>query len=189
MSEEKKDASCPIQEAPLKIKKVTFWQQYRRKPLGMIGLAIVVIYVLGALAAPLITNYDPTKDLFLADNLAAPSWMRGLSAKYKNAPPTIEKAVGVDGWTVTEGLDYPLSPTTYDDDEFVKIELPSGKRRSFGRPDDSASEGALPGIHGRANSGACRHQHSCQVRLSPQNSSSLTAMIHRIRSTSLSITR
>ena len=59
MSEEKKDASCPIQEAPLKIKKVTFWQQYRRKPLGMIGLAIVVIYVLGALAAPLITNYDP----------------------------------------------------------------------------------------------------------------------------------
>ena len=34
------------------------------------------------------------------------------------------RTVGVDGWTVTEGLDYPVSPTTYDDDEFVKIELP-----------------------------------------------------------------
>ncbi|HPU96149.1 MAG TPA: hypothetical protein PK488_04725, partial [Bacillota bacterium] len=101
-----------VQEPPKKLKKVTFWQQYRRKPLGMIGLTIVIVYVLAAIAAPLITQYDPTKDLFLADNLAAPLWMRNLSAKYKDAPVTISKLVGLEDWTVTEGTDYGFTDAT-----------------------------------------------------------------------------
>lgn len=106
-------------------RKVTFWQQYRRKPMGMFGLAIVVIYVLSALFAPLITNYDPTKDLFLADNLAAPAWLGKISPKYRNMPPTIIKEAGVDGLTVVDGVDYPLSEAEYDNQQFMKIELPA----------------------------------------------------------------
>ena len=114
-----------VQEPPKKLKKVTFWQQYRRKPLGMIGLTIVIVYVLAAIAAPLITQYDPTKDLFLADNLAAPLWMRNLSAKYKDAPVTISKMVGLEDWTVTDGTDYGFAGTTYEDEEFMLIEMPA----------------------------------------------------------------
>lgn len=115
--------SVNAQQAPRRLKKVTFWQQYRRKPLGMIGLFIVIVYVLAAAAAPIITQYKPD-ELFLADNLAAPSWMRNLSAKYKDAPVTFTRIIGKDDWTISEGADFPLSETKYDEQDFMLIEMP-----------------------------------------------------------------
>lgn len=116
-------SACKVE--PAKIKKVTFWQQYRRKPMGMVGLGIVVLYVLIALAAPLVAKYDPMKDLFLADNLAAPTWMRSLSQKYRNAPPTITSTTGFEEWTVTQGVEYPFTSTSYDDKDYLLVELPA----------------------------------------------------------------
>jgi len=91
----------------------------------MLGLCIVVVYVLAAIAAPIITQYDPTKDLFLADNLAAPLWMKNLSEKYKDAPVTISKTVDLDGWNVTEGADFSITKTTYDEEDFMLIDMPA----------------------------------------------------------------
>ncbi|NLA07192.1 MAG: hypothetical protein GX872_06120, partial [Firmicutes bacterium] len=66
----------------------TFWEQYRRKPLGMIGLAIVLVYVFVAIFAPFLTRYSP-KQILLADRIAAPIWFRSVVPQYKDAPPTI----------------------------------------------------------------------------------------------------
>jgi len=38
---------------------LTFWEQYRRNTQGMIGLAIVLVYVLVAVFAPYIAPHDP----------------------------------------------------------------------------------------------------------------------------------
>ncbi|NMB13000.1 MAG: hypothetical protein GX977_12060, partial [Firmicutes bacterium] len=48
-------------------KPLTFWEQYKRKPQGMVGLGIVLVYVLVALFAPIIAPHDPMNDLYLAD--------------------------------------------------------------------------------------------------------------------------
>ncbi len=49
------------------------WLLFRRNHLAMIGLVTVIVLVVGSLAAPLITRYDPTAQK-LSDRLAAPSW-------------------------------------------------------------------------------------------------------------------
>ena len=58
--------------APAAPRPLTFWEQYRRKPQGMLGLAMVLVYVLVAIFAPVIAPYDPLSDLYLADSVAAP---------------------------------------------------------------------------------------------------------------------
>ncbi len=49
------------------------WLLFRRNHLAMIGLVTVIVLVVGSLAAPLITRYDPTAQE-LSNRLAAPSW-------------------------------------------------------------------------------------------------------------------
>ncbi|MGI6517865.1 MAG: ABC transporter permease subunit [Bacillota bacterium] len=85
-------------------KPLTFWEQYRRKPQGMVGLGIVIVYFLVAIFAPWIAPYDPMEDLYLADRLAAPAWITKTSAKFKDAPPTMRTYLGVDDW-VREQVD------------------------------------------------------------------------------------
>ena len=79
----------------------TFWEQYRRKPLGMVGLAIVVLYVFVAVFAPFLTRYTP-KEILLADRIAAPIWFRSVVPQYSDAPSTIRTALGPSEWSVSE---------------------------------------------------------------------------------------
>lgn len=48
-------ASLPPRVAP----RLEVWRRYRRNRLALVGLAVVAVEVLAALAAPLITRYDP----------------------------------------------------------------------------------------------------------------------------------
>jgi hypothetical protein len=79
----------------------TFWEQYRRKPLGMVGLSIVIVYVFVAIFAPFLTPYNP-KQILLADRIAAPIWFRSVLPKYDDAPSTIRTTLGPDEWAVSE---------------------------------------------------------------------------------------
>lgn len=50
----------------------------RRNKRGLIGLAIIVVYSLVALAAPFLTPYDPISTINVGGSLARPSWARFL---------------------------------------------------------------------------------------------------------------
>lgn len=56
---------------------VDFWRALRRDPLGMVGLAIVVVIVLTAIFANFIVPYDPDR-IMAGGRLAAPSWAHWL---------------------------------------------------------------------------------------------------------------
>ncbi len=77
---------------------LTFWEQYRRKSQGMVGLGIVLVYVIIAVFAPWVAPYDPKNDLYLADASAAPAWMSKVSARFRDCPPTIRLKLGYDDW-------------------------------------------------------------------------------------------
>ncbi len=100
---------------------LTFWEQYRRKSQGMVGLAIVAVYVIVAVFAPWIAPYNPKDDLYLADASAAPVWMSKLSAKFRDCPPTIRLKLGFDEWNQEELGAATLSP--FDDGEGSGIQL------------------------------------------------------------------
>ena len=82
-----------------KIGAPTFWEQYRRKPLGMVGLAIVSLYVFVAIFAPYLTPYTP-KEILLADRIAAPAWFRSILPKFADAPSSVRISLGSQEWTV-----------------------------------------------------------------------------------------
>jgi len=50
-----------------------FWSSYRRNPMGIIGVGILVFFIAAALLAPYATSYDPTQ-VFISDILQPPSW-------------------------------------------------------------------------------------------------------------------
>ncbi|MDD4792009.1 MAG: hypothetical protein PHP20_03010, partial [Firmicutes bacterium] len=104
-------------------KPLTFWEQYRRKPQGMVGLGIVIVYVLVALLAPFIAPYDPMEDLYLADRLAAPAWMAKTSAKFKDAPPTMRMNLGVDEWVREQVDGISISPCEFPYHDGVGMEI------------------------------------------------------------------
>ena len=100
--ENQETARTTVSAAP---RPLTFWEQYRRKPQGMLGLGIVLVYVLTAVLAPVIAPYDPLSDLYLADSVAAPAWLTRVSSKYRDLPPTIKLDLGYGEWEIekTEG--------------------------------------------------------------------------------------
>jgi len=77
------------------------WKEYRRNRLGMIGAAIVAIFVLVAVFAPLLTPYDPIRDNFIAEPFALPAWYT-VFPQYSDYPPnelfTIEPALDANNW-------------------------------------------------------------------------------------------
>ena len=106
-------------------KPLTFWEQYKRKPQGMVGLGIVLVYVLVALFAPIIAPHDPMNDLYLADSIAAPAWMSKLGGKYQGLPPTLRFSLGHDQWNIakTHGVD--ISPWKRDAGDGIEIIMPA----------------------------------------------------------------
>lgn len=110
----------------------SFWAQYRRKPLGVAGLVMVAVYVLAAVFAPLLTPYDPQKDLYLADRLAAPAWAGSVIARYRGAPPTFARSIGPRDWHVERTEGGKLSSREVEGRQVGVIELtaPSGDSKA-----------------------------------------------------------
>lgn len=53
-----------------------FWKEYRKHRMGIIGLAIIALYVGIAVGAPLIAPYDPSPSNKIAPSFLAPGWMQ-----------------------------------------------------------------------------------------------------------------
>lgn len=49
------------------------WQRFCEHPLGLVGLAVIVLLIVVAICAPLLTSYDPIAQN-MANRLAPPSW-------------------------------------------------------------------------------------------------------------------
>ena len=103
---------------------LTFWEQYRRKSQGMVGLAIVLAYVLVAVFAPFLAPYDPMNDLYLADMLAAPAWLSKLSTRYRDCPPTIRLRLGLDDWTQEDLGGAVVSSYEHEEGQGIQFDLP-----------------------------------------------------------------
>jgi len=104
---------------------LTFWEQYRRKPQGMVGLGIVLVYVLVAVFAPVIAPYDPMNDLYLADSIAAPAWFANVFSKYRGLPPTIRLSLGHEDWEVEKSEAISIVPLEHGDKDGIEIFMPA----------------------------------------------------------------
>ena len=61
------------------VKRLTnFVKAVLKEPRGVVGVAIIVLFILVALAAPLMTPYDPYRDEYLAGDYSAPFWLKAL---------------------------------------------------------------------------------------------------------------
>ena len=83
-----------------------FWEEFRRKKIGMVGLFILVFFVTMAIFAPWLSPYDPLAPKRVADGFAMPQWVT-VFPQFKDLPSTHrmtlywEKEAGSDfikGW-------------------------------------------------------------------------------------------
>lgn len=74
-----------------------FGQEFISKPQGRTGLIMLGIFLFIALAAPIITKYDPIDDLYLAESMAKPAWVRVFSAN-RNLPVTVHTKLSSHNW-------------------------------------------------------------------------------------------
>jgi len=91
-----------------------FWEEYRHNKIGLAGLAILGVYILVAIFAPLLTPYDPISSKDIADGYSVPEWMAFFS-QYKHLPRTMEISMK---WIVTEASDA-VSVIKNEDNELV----------------------------------------------------------------------
>ncbi|MCW4032836.1 MAG: hypothetical protein NWF08_05535, partial [Candidatus Bathyarchaeota archaeon] len=78
-----------------------FLTVYKNSKLGMAGAIMLSLFIFFAIAAPLLTPYEPIKDTYLADSVAMPLWM-AMVPEYKNAPRTTEIKFNASDWTIDE---------------------------------------------------------------------------------------
>jgi len=80
------------------------WKEYARSKLGMVGAAILIFFIFVAVAAPLLTPYDPIRDNFIAEPFALPGWYAAFP-QYQDYPPNLQFAVNpllnADNWAAT----------------------------------------------------------------------------------------
>ncbi len=79
-----------------------FWEEFRRKKIGLFGLAILMFFVGMALLAPLLTPYDPLQKERVAESFAMPGWMT-IFPENRDLPTT--KVTPID-WSITEGEEF-----------------------------------------------------------------------------------
>ncbi|UCC32984.1 MAG: hypothetical protein JSW53_04110, partial [Candidatus Bathyarchaeota archaeon] len=51
-----------------------FWTEYRHNKVGVVGLAIILVYAFVAIFAPWLTPYDPLTPEAIAQGFAMPEW-------------------------------------------------------------------------------------------------------------------
>jgi peptide/nickel transport system permease protein len=124
------------EERKIYVRRITgFWDEFKRKKIGLVGLTLIIFFVSMALLAPWLTPYDPILQPRLAQSFARPEWITIFPGN-ENLPRTREVSVNwkadrgqefVQGWgnfvnisyqatgmqTVVVGLSYKF---TYDND-------------------------------------------------------------------------
>lgn len=65
-----------------------FWSSYKRSKMGMVGLAILILFLIMAIFAPILSPYHPIDDRFLAEGIALPAWYR-IFPQYSRYPETM----------------------------------------------------------------------------------------------------
>jgi peptide/nickel transport system permease protein len=78
-----------------------FWEDYRRNKIGLMGIAILIMFISVSLLAPWLTPYHPTQSKYLAESLAMPKWVTILP-QFSDLPPTMEILAC---WNVQNGSD------------------------------------------------------------------------------------
>jgi len=76
-----------------------FWEEFRRKKIGLAGLFIVLVFVFMAIFAPWLTPYDPLASERVADGFAVPQWMM-IFPQYADLATTRATSIY---WEVEEG--------------------------------------------------------------------------------------
>ncbi|MHA1835045.1 MAG: ABC transporter permease [Candidatus Baldrarchaeia archaeon] len=66
-----------------------FWEEYRRNKIGLLGLAMLTLYIIVAIISPYIILHDPETTKELAENYAMPEWVTYIIPAYRNLPRTI----------------------------------------------------------------------------------------------------
>lgn len=71
----------------------SFWEEFSHSKIGLVGLAIILLYVVVAILTPYLTKYRPQTLAYIpprvADDFAMPAWMT-IFPQNKDLPPTQE---------------------------------------------------------------------------------------------------
>jgi len=100
-----------------------FWDEYKRKKVGLFGLGLLLLFIFVAIFAPWLTPYDPVAETRLAQAFAMPEWVT-IFPQFSNLPKTqwLDVSWSVDqgsqfikGWGAIVGIQYEAkTPETYE---------------------------------------------------------------------------
>jgi peptide/nickel transport system permease protein len=79
-----------------------FWDEYKRKKIGIFGLALLSVFIFAALFGPYLTPYDPMVKTRVARAFAMPEWVT-VFPQFHDLAKTQEKPLG---WNVEQGSQY-----------------------------------------------------------------------------------
>ncbi len=79
----------------------SFWEDFRRNKVGLVGLGTILLYVVLAFIGPSLTPYMPLRDTRLAQSFAMPQWVT-IFPQYSDYPSTIKLPIY---WSVSEKSD------------------------------------------------------------------------------------
>jgi ABC-type dipeptide/oligopeptide/nickel transport system permease subunit len=68
-----------------------FWEEYRRNKIGLVGMAIILMFVIAGILAPIIAPYTP-QDSNLAAAIAIPEWLK-VFPQYSDLPSTYKSEI------------------------------------------------------------------------------------------------
>lgn len=97
------------------IRKITgFWEEFRRKKIGIFGLVLLALFVFTAIFSPWLTPYNPMQKTRVAQIFARPEWIT-IFPQFADLPTTQrltpswnvdESSPFIKGWGKTVGIEY-----------------------------------------------------------------------------------
>jgi len=79
-----------------------FWDEFKRKKIGIFGVALLSVFIIAAIFGPMLTPYDPINKTRVAQAFAMPEWVT-IFPQFKNLVKTRE--IGIS-WDAEEGSQY-----------------------------------------------------------------------------------
>ena len=79
-----------------------FWMEFSNKKIGMVGLAVLILFIAMAVFAPILSPYDPVAKERLAQPFGMPQWVT-IFPQYKDLPTTQEE---LSYWNIEEGSEF-----------------------------------------------------------------------------------
>ncbi len=86
----------------------SFWIDFGRNKIGLVGIVIVLAFVSTAVLAPWLTPFHPINDQNLATDMAKPAWVR-IFSQNRDLPITTEETIIWDA-TPPDSIDFLVSP-------------------------------------------------------------------------------